>query len=158
MLAIAEEVADQPEVTALLAQSDAYSAARYPPRTCHLVGMETLTAAGARLFVARDDGRAVGCAALIPATDGTAELKRMVVDEAARGRGIGRALLLAIEAAARDGGVLALRLEAGIRSPAALALYRGAGFRERGPYGGYGTDPLSIFMEKPLMAGAGEAG
>lgn len=146
MLAIAEEVADQPEVTALLAQSDAYSAARYPPRTCHLVGMETLTAAGARLFVARDDGRAVGCAALVPAADGTAELKRMVVDEAA------------IEAAARDGGVRALRLEAGIRSPAALALYRGAGFRERGPYGGYGTDPLSIFMEKPLMAGAGEAG
>jgi putative acetyltransferase len=158
VLAIAEETAEQAEVTALLAQSDAYAAARYPPRTCHLVGVETLTAAGVRLFVARDDGRAVACGALVPAADGTAELRRMVVAEAARGQGIGRALLAAIEAAARDGGVRALRLEAGTRSPAALALYRAAGFRERGPYGGYGADPLTIFMEKPLMAAAGDAG
>jgi putative acetyltransferase len=154
VLAIAEETAEQAEVTALLAQSDAYAAARYPPRTCHLVGVETLTAAGVRLFVARDDGRAVACGALVPAADGTAELRRMVVAEAARGQGIGHHA----SAAARDGGVRALRLEAGTRSPAALALYRAAGFRERGPYGGYGADPLTIFMEKPLMAAAGDAG
>jgi putative acetyltransferase len=158
VLVIAEEAAEQADVIALLAQSDAYSAARYPPRSCHLIGMETLTATGVRFFVARDDGRAVGCGALVPSADGTAELKRMVVDEAARGRGIGRALLAAIEAAARDAGVPVLRLEAGIRSPAALALYRAAGFEERRPYGDYVADPLSIFMEKPVMARAGDAG
>jgi putative acetyltransferase len=125
LLTIAEETAEQAEVAALLAQSDAYSAARYPPRSCHLVGLETLTAAGVRCFVARDAARALGCGALVPHGDGTAELKRMVVDEAARGRGIGRALLAAIETAARAAGV---RAAAGSGHP----LARGAGAVSRG--------------------------
>ncbi|HEV8436640.1 MAG TPA: GNAT family N-acetyltransferase, partial [Methylomirabilota bacterium] len=33
---------------------------------------------------------------------------------------------------------------------AALGLYRAAGYVERGPFGDYRPDPLSVFMEKRL--------
>jgi putative acetyltransferase len=67
----------------------------------------------------------------------------------ARGRGIGRAILAAIEQAL-CGRVAVLRLETGVKQPAAIGLYESAGFARRGPFGSYRDDPLSIFMEKPL--------
>jgi putative acetyltransferase len=44
-----------------------------------------------------------------------------------------------------------LRLEMGGLQPEALSLYRSAGFVEIGPFGAYGPDPLSIFMEKEIL-------
>jgi putative acetyltransferase len=41
-------------------------------------------------------------------------------------------------------------LETGVLQPDAIALYRGQGFRDRGPFGSYAPDPLSVFMEKAL--------
>ena len=73
----------------------------------------------------------------------------MYVAPAARGRGIGRSVLEAIEAALR-GRVPILRLETGVHQDAAIQLYEAAGFRRRGPFGSYRDDPLSVFMEKPL--------
>ena len=73
----------------------------------------------------------------------------MFVRPEARGRGIGRAILAAIEAALR-GRVTILRLETGIKQEPAMRLYESAGFRRRGPFGSYRDDPLSVFMEKPL--------
>ena len=43
------------------------------------------------------------------------------------------------------------------KQPEALALYRSAGFVEIGPFGKYGPDPLSLFMEKPLPIAAGHS-
>jgi putative acetyltransferase len=45
-----------------------------------------------------------------------------------------------------------LRLETGVRQPEALGLYRKLGYRERGPFGAYKPDPLSVFMEKRVGA------
>ena len=45
-------------------------------------------------------------------------------------------------------GVTLFRLETGIKQPEALGLYRKLGYRERGPFGAYVADPLSVFMEK----------
>jgi putative acetyltransferase len=81
--------------------------------------------------------------------DGSAEVKSMYVLPEARGRGVGRAVLAAIEDALR-GRVDVLRLETGTRQDAAIRLYESAGFRRHGPFGGYRDDPLSVFMEKPL--------
>jgi putative acetyltransferase len=81
--------------------------------------------------------------------DGSAEVKSMFVVPAARGRGVGRLVLEAIEAAVR-GRVSALRLETGVKQLAAIRLYETAGFRRRGPFDSYTDDPLSVFMEKPL--------
>ena len=43
-----------------------------------------------------------------------------------------------------------IRLETGIRNNAALRLYRGSGFHDRGPFGGYPDDGVSVFLEKTL--------
>ena len=78
----------------------------------------------------------------------------MFVSPLARGQNIGRRLLQRLEAIAIDKGIPLLRLETGINQPEALALYRSAGFVEIGPFGKYGPDPLSLFMEKPLQKAA----
>ena len=147
---IALEIPDQDDVRAIFAASDAVSAALYPADSNHPVYAETLAGPAARFFVARHEGRAIGCAGLIIGPDGQAELKRMYVDPSARGTGLGAALLETIEAAGREGGVRIVRVETGIHSHAALRLYRRFGYRERGPFGSYRPDPLSVFMEKTL--------
>jgi putative acetyltransferase len=53
-----------------------------------------------------------------------------------------------LEARLREQGIELLRLETGIHQPEAIGLYRKLGYRERGPFGAYRVDPLSVFMEK----------
>ena len=144
---IAAESADQPEVHALLAQLEGYMADLYPAESNHLVDVSVLTAPNARFVVARRDGVAVGCGALLLGEDGEAEIKRMFVAPAARG-GVGRQILAALEATAKAEGVRAIRLETGVRQPEAIALYRRCGYTERRPFGSYQKDPLSTFFEK----------
>jgi putative acetyltransferase len=137
------------EIKRLLAEADAYAASLYPPESRHPINADELKAPGVRFFVARADSVAVGCAALL--RDGDAgELKRMFVLERARGLGVGRAILRAVEEAALADGVRVLRLESGTRNGEALTLYRRSGYADRGPFGAYGPDPLSVFMEKHL--------
>ena len=150
-IAIGEESPLLPECRALLSKSDAHANALYPPASNHLVDAEALVAERVRFFVARVDAAVAGCGGLRP-KPGYGEIKRMFVLDAARGLGVGRALLNAIEAAARGAGLALLRLETGTRNHEALRLYHAAGFREIGPFGEYGPDPLSVFMEKSLSA------
>jgi putative acetyltransferase len=150
MPSIAQETPHQDEVLSLLRQSDAYSESLYPPESRHMIDVEALAAPAVRFFVARLDGHAVGCGALVLGAADQAELKRMFVDPAARGRGVGRGILQAIEDAARREGVRLIQLETGTLNHEALALYRRFGYRERGPFGSYRPDPLSVFMEKAL--------
>ncbi len=63
-----------------------------------------------------------------------AEIKRMYVTPAARGHGYGRAVLAALEDAARKAGATRAVLETGILSRAAVALYTRAGYRTISPY------------------------
>jgi putative acetyltransferase len=147
-VSIAAEPADQPEVHALLRQSDAYHAALYPAESNHLVDVATLAAPNVRFLVVRRGGAAVGCGALVVGADGEAELKRMFVVPEARGLKIGSRVLAALEAAAKVEEVRVIRLETGVRQPESLALYRRHGYTERGPFGAYTRDPLSTFFEK----------
>lgn len=150
MLTIKEETPLQDAVIDLLQKSDAYMAMLYPAESNHLLDPRSLAAANIRFFVARWDGDAVGCAALVIGESGQGELKRMFVDPGARGKGVGRALLTRIEATALQHGIDLLQLETGGEQPEALGLYRAAGFVDRGPFGSYQPDPLSLFMEKRL--------
>ena len=147
---IAAETPDQPEISAFLAASDAYSQSLYPPESNHLVDLSVLTATNAHFLVARRGNEAVGCGALITKGASWGELKRMWVSPAVRGRGLGRRLVEAIEAEARTRGIKTLRLETGIYQLEAIGLYRKCGFAEREPFGDYQPDPLSLFMEKQL--------
>ncbi len=147
-ISIAAEPADQPEVHTLLRQSDAYFASLYPAESNHLIDAAALAEPNVRFLVARRDGIAVGCGALVLGTDGEAELKRMFVAPEARGLKIGTLLLDALEAAGRAEGVRVIRLETGVRQPESLALYRRHAYTERGPFGSYEKDPLSTYFEK----------
>jgi putative acetyltransferase len=137
------------DVEALLRESRAMMAALYLPESCHGLDLSSYERPEVTLFVARSADVAVGCGACQWHDDGSAEVKSMFVTPTARGRGIGRLVLEAIEMAAR-GRVSALRLETGVKQLAAIRLYETAGFRRRGPFGSYTDDPLSVFMEKRL--------
>ena len=60
-------------------------------------------------------------------------MKRMYVDEAGRGAGVGRALALAIVARAREAGYREMLLDTSARQPEAIALYLSLGFEEIEP-------------------------
>jgi putative acetyltransferase len=147
---IALESPRQPDVMALIDELDAYYVPLYPAQSNHLLDIEALADRSVRFFVARVGRRAVGCGALRIDPAGYGEVKRMFVQSAMRGMKIGRRILQRIEDQARGEGVRLLRLETGFHQPEALALYRSAGFIERGPFGDYKPDPLSVFMEKAL--------
>ncbi len=59
-----------------------------------------------------------------------AEVKSMYVAPAARGRGLGRRLLMRLEAIAAERGCRAVRLDTASHMTAAIALYRDLGYRE----------------------------
>lgn len=144
------ETPDQPEVRAMLEQLDAYCAALYPAESNHLMDIASLLQGDVLFLVARDvSGKAVGCAALVN-RGGYGEVKRMFVDPARRGGGTGRQLLDQLVMFARMSGLQVLRLETGIHQPEAIGLYERAGFNRCAPFGEYGPDPLSLFMEKSL--------
>jgi putative acetyltransferase len=147
---VAEEGPDQPEAVELQRQFDEYVVALYPPEYRSKVDASVLSAGDTRLFVARRDGEALGSMALVRNSPDKGELKRCFVTQAARGQGVGFALLTAVEAAAREQKMRLIQLETGIRNNAALRLYRGCGFHDRGPFGGYPDDGVSVFLEKTL--------
>ncbi len=150
MLTVEQEAPDQPEVQNLFDQADARSASLYPVESRFGPTLTDLLAQDARFFVARKAGQVVGCGGYVLAPDRWAELKRVFVSPAARGAGVGRRIVSAIEHGAKGEGVVGLLLETGVRSDEAIRLYRRLGYAERGPFGAYGPDPLSVFMEKPL--------
>lgn len=119
----------------------------------HLGAGEVDEGRGAFLVVYLD-GRPVGCGAVRRLDAGTAELKRMYVAPAARGTGLGRRLVAALETEARELGVRRLVLETGVRQVAALALYRAAGFQPIPLYGEYCLSPdTSVCLGKELVPG-----
>ena len=144
------ETPDQPEVAALLAQLHALHAALYPASTHSPLALASLQQPEVRFLVARDDaGRAAGCVAL-KRHEGFAEVKCMIVDAAARGQGIGRALLNQLALHALAAGVHELRLTTGIGQAEAIALYERFGFTRCVPYDGALADPFDVHMEKRL--------
>ena len=141
-----------PEVQRLVAEQQAEIRARYDG--AGEPGTPPSSADVSVVLVARDDdGTAVGCGALRALGDGAAEVKRMFVAPAARGRGVARAVLAGIEDAARDRGWTTLRLETGPRQPEAVGLYLSAGYRPIAAFGGYVGAPDaedSLFYEHVL--------
>jgi GNAT superfamily N-acetyltransferase len=82
-----------------------------------------------RLLLARVDGAPAGCVAVRPVNADVGELKRMYVRPPHRGRGLGRELLAAAIAEARQAGYRWLCLDTLPTMTAAQALYRTFGFQ-----------------------------
>lgn len=122
--AIAIEAPDGPEIAALIQGSDAALAAVYDTDTCSSASMSELSEPGTKLFVARQNGAALGCVALT----GAGEVKRLFTLPDSRGKGVARALMSALEAQAQNDGRTTLTLETGLGLAAAVALYRASGW------------------------------
>ena len=101
-------------------------------------------------LVCRREDRAVGCGGICRFDETRAELKRMYVVPEARGQGLGRTLLVELEARARRLGYRAVVLETGDRQPEALGLYRSAGYERIPCYPPYSERALSLCFEKTL--------
>jgi len=110
---------------------------------------EFLPPSGA-FIVLETDGMTVAGGALRRLEPGVGEIKRMRTAPAARGRGYGRRVLAALEAAAVRRGYHTVRLETGDRLDAAIGLYESAGYARISGYGLWGTDPRAISFEKRL--------
>lgn len=83
-----------------------------------------------RFVLVRSGQRPRGCGAVKRLDVGVGEIKRMWVHPELRGRGVGRALLDALEVEARRLGFHTVRLDTSAHLPEALALYRRAGYRD----------------------------
>jgi N-acetylglutamate synthase-like GNAT family acetyltransferase len=114
-----------------------------------------ILARGGQICVAEARGIILGCCALVVMEQGTLELAKMTVSTAARGRGVGRGLLLFAIETARRMGAQRLYLESNKRAAAAVHLYEELGFRHlAGPPHASKYARADVFMELPL---AGEA-
>jgi putative acetyltransferase len=151
-LSIAAEPLDSQDARRLIAALDAGLAELYPPeqRFGPNLKPEHLEAGRGTFLIARDGGRAVGCGAIRLLDPTTAEVKRMYVEPGQRGKGIGRAVLDSLEAAAKQRGARRLVLETGVHQEAANSLYRRAGFAEIDCWGEYASSPTSICFEKNI--------
>lgn len=88
------------------------------------------------------DGRPVCGGGLKRLPDGTCEIKRMYVVPSARRTGVARALLAALEDAARVLGYRVVRLDTGERQPHAIAFYEASGYRR---VGNFNNNPAAAF-------------
>lgn len=107
------------------------------------------------VVLAYDGQIAVGCAAFKRYDAYTAEVKRVFVREAYRGRGISEQLLKRLEKRAVVQGYTAFRLESGEPLIAAMGLYRKMGYQLIPNYGSYADMSESVCMEKKLAVHTG---
>lgn len=97
-----------------------------------------------------ENGQAVACGGYKEYAPGTAEIKRVFVSPACRGRGYAKAVMAALEARAASQGYVRLILETGNMLHAALSLYEAIGFVRIINYSPYHTMPQSVCLEKRL--------
>ncbi len=139
------------DVNRLIEALDAEILAVYPPETCELPTGGELDGGGAVIQAAFNaQEMAVACGAVRVLGPGIGEIKRMYVSPEARGHGIARRLLSALENDARIMNLKTLRLETGDKQFNAILFYEKAGFVRIPPYAPFHDNACSICYEKSL--------
>lgn len=101
------------------------------------------------LLLAYDGEKAIACAGVRKIDTAIAELKRMFVDPAYRGRQLGQQLLQMVLEETGRLGYRSIRLDTVPHMRSAIQLYQSFGFREIEPYR-FNPIPGALFMEKEL--------
>jgi putative acetyltransferase len=143
---------DDPRVVALLDTHRTRALAETAQGSGHALGMAELRGPDITFWSAWEGDEVIGVGALRRLSDDHGEIKSMHTAEAARGLGVGSALLQRIMDTARARGMTRLSLETGSWAyfNPARAFYARHGFVECGPFGEYRQDPNSVFMTRTL--------
>lgn len=143
----------KPDVRALLERHLSFALEMSPPEHSFALDVDGLTQPSITFFSFRTpDGELLGIGALKELGPSHGEIKSMHTTAAARGQGVGRAILTRLLALARSRGYARVSLETGTMAEfaAARALYASAGFTPCEPFAGYKPSPDNFFMTLAL--------
>ena len=152
-LRIAIETPLQDDVRTLVAALNEWALTQTPREFCHHMTVEQMAQPDTTLFIARENGEAIGMGALRRHADGIGEVKRMFTKPQVRGRGVGETIVAEIEKLARQEGFARLVLETGsvVGFASAWKVYEKRGFTRCGAVLDYPADTEhNIFYEKQL--------
>jgi putative acetyltransferase len=121
-----------------------------PPADVGIFDPELVTVPRSVFLVARRDGNAVGCGALVPMDEYCVEIKRTFVAKEERGHGIATMILDELERLAREFDYDATRLETGDKQPESIALYGKAGFYRIPNFPPFENDSSAVCFEKKI--------
>ncbi|HEY9244130.1 MAG TPA: GNAT family N-acetyltransferase [Streptosporangiaceae bacterium] len=136
------------DVQALLQRHLTFAHAHTPAEHAYALDVSALLGPAITFCSYRGGGELLAVGALHQLDAAHGELKSMHTAEAARGRGIGRAMAVHLIGLARDRGLRRVSLETGTMAAfaPARALYASLGFTPCGPFGGYQPSPDNTFM------------
>ena len=140
------------DVRALLATHLSFARGQTPPENAHALELTGLLAPEITFVSARRDGELLAVGALRELSPEHGEIKSMHTRQAARGQGVGGALLRYLIELARERSYRQVSLETGshpVFAPA-RALYTRAGFVACGPFGDYRESTYNTFMTLSL--------
>ena len=142
----------KPDVGALLDHHRRFALSQTPPEHSFALDGDGLSDHAVTLYSFRAHGGLLGIGAIKRLGPDHAEIKSMHTAEAARGRGIGRAMLTQLLGVARTRGFRRVSLETGTMQAfaPARALYESAGFVPCAPFAGYQPSEDNLFMTLEL--------
>jgi putative acetyltransferase len=152
MITIAKEDPRSPHVSQLLSEFVDEVKKRYdsPPADVGIFDPELVSVPRSIFLLARRDGNAVGCGALVPIDEYCVEVKRMFVAREERGHGIATMILDELERLAREFEYDVIRLETGVKQPESIALYGKAGFYRIPNFPPFENDLSAVCFEKKI--------
>jgi putative acetyltransferase len=136
------------DVSALLERHLAFASDHSPPEDVHALDLDGLLHPSVTLFSARRDRQLLAIGALKQLDETHGELKSMHTVEAARGQGVGRAMVDHLLRVARHRGYQRVSLETGSMDAfgTARSLYERCGFTACGPFADYAESRYSAYM------------
>jgi putative acetyltransferase len=149
-ITIAQEQPDGPDARALITERDDYRTPLYPLSSHYCFSVEKLIQEKVSCFVLRCDGAAAGRGGLLLVNQEYAEIKRVYVRPAFRGRSLGVMILENQEFYVRQKELAVLRRETGTPQPEAQRLCERLGFYQTTAIGSYVASPYNLFYEKHL--------
>ena len=132
-----------------LAEMHKYS----PPESIHALDVAALKNPALQFWSARQEHQVIGCGALKTLNPHDLEIKSMKVADAARGLGVGQAILKVLIEHALNRDATTVYLETGTHDAflPARRLYEKFGFTPCAAFGDYKPDPYSVFYRKELV-------
>lgn len=140
------------DVARLLATHLAFARSQTPAQAAYALDLGGLLDPSITFISARREGELLAIGALREITTEHAEIKSMHTSQAARGQGVGTAVLMSLLGLARERSYRHVSLETGSHPMFAPArdLYRKAGFVHSGPFGEYRESPHNVYMTLEL--------